>query len=340
MTGGVEAPPAPLISVVLAVFNRPQMVARAVDSVLGQRHPSLEIIAVDDGSTDDTPAVLRSYGGRLRLITQPHQGAYAARNAGIRGARGDLIAFIDSDDAWLEGRLDRQVPMLADPQVGMVFGDALVDDRRPGPRRVINRTVFDIIPPYRADLAEFAYGCFVPFSTVLARRQCFEQCGEFDTTTRLGADYLKWFQISTKYRLAYVSQPVAIYALHPGNSSRDLVQALESRMRLFRAELDRVTDNDLSQLLRHLLFNLHLYLVWAHVRQAHWRRTLQVWRSLLMTERAEPLRSLGWAARLVTRRLVARRWFRHPRQLPASVHGLAPGGRPVSSPGLGRSRRG
>src|ERR1700704_1423104 len=95
----------PRISVILPVYNREQTVARAIRSVLAQTWTSLELIVVDDGSTDGTRDVLRSFGSQITVIEQPHAGAYAARNRGLREARGELIAFIDSDDVWLPDRL-------------------------------------------------------------------------------------------------------------------------------------------------------------------------------------------------------------------------------------------
>src|SRR5690242_13806787 len=97
--------PDPLISVVIPTFNRARCVANAVDSVLVQTFKDCEVIVVDDGSTDATAEVLKGYGNRVRVIQQSNRGVSAARNAGIRSARGEWIAFLDSDDIWNPDKL-------------------------------------------------------------------------------------------------------------------------------------------------------------------------------------------------------------------------------------------
>ena len=100
------------ISVIIPAYNAEQHISRAIDSVLAQTHPADEIIAVDDGSTDDTGQILRSYGRQLRYIGQENGGAGAARNTGIKAARGEWIAFLDADDEWLPEKLKCQADHL------------------------------------------------------------------------------------------------------------------------------------------------------------------------------------------------------------------------------------
>ena len=97
----IEGEDQPLVTAILPVFNRETSVARAIESVLGQTYPRVELIVVDDGSTDATPNLLARYADRATILTQQNGGAYKARNLALRHARGELVAFIDSDDAWL-----------------------------------------------------------------------------------------------------------------------------------------------------------------------------------------------------------------------------------------------
>lgn len=99
----------PIVSVVIPTFNRGWILQAAVDSVLAQTFRDFELIVVDDGSTDDTAEILMSYGPALRVVRQGNAGVSAARNAGIRSAKGALIAFLDSDDRWLPDKLGCQV---------------------------------------------------------------------------------------------------------------------------------------------------------------------------------------------------------------------------------------
>ena len=104
----VKSEPYPSVSVIIPTFNRCGFLGRAVDSVLEQTGPSFELIVVDDGSTDTTFDLLAGYGDRIEMIRQSNLGVSAARNAGIRSARGEYIALLDSDDYWLPGKLETQ----------------------------------------------------------------------------------------------------------------------------------------------------------------------------------------------------------------------------------------
>ena len=134
---------APRVSVVMPVRDRAHCVARAIDGVLGQTYRDFELIVVDDGSSDGTADIAAGYGDALTLIRQPAAGAYQARNRGIAAAKGELIAFADSDDVWLPGKLEAQVPLLYRPEVALVFGDTVIEGEMGGlpgrPRRPASR---------------------------------------------------------------------------------------------------------------------------------------------------------------------------------------------------------
>jgi len=257
----------PLVSAILPVHNRASWIARAVTSVLSQTYPALELIVVDDGSTDDTRSVLDRFGSRVTVLCQEHAGVYAARNLGLGRARGELVAFIDSDDVWLPDRLSRQVPLLQRPQVGLVFGDATHVAGNADATTPSGLTCFQVTPPRRGLVAaHFAWGNFVPTSTVLARRRCFEESGEFSLAAPVSADYLKWFQIALRHEFDYTVGPLAEYTIHPSGISQDLGQSLRARIQLFSDELARTADPTTREVLRRLLFNLALHLAWAAFR--------------------------------------------------------------------------
>jgi glycosyltransferase involved in cell wall biosynthesis len=255
----------PDVSVILSVYNREQSVARAIRSVLAQTVPSRELIVIDDGSTDRTRDVLDSFGSAITVIAQPHAGAYAARNRGLRAARGELIAFIDSDDAWLPDRLASQMALMERPEVGLVFGDVV--HVRPGdPRRRI--TSFQVAPPRRGRVAaQFAWCNFVPTVTVLARRRCLEEAGGFSEEVPLSCDYLMWFRIALRHELDFVDRVVAEYTLSPDSISADLGRSIEARIQLFSGELTRTTEPATRKILRRLLFNLSWSLALAALRK-------------------------------------------------------------------------
>jgi glycosyltransferase involved in cell wall biosynthesis len=111
---------APLVSVVIPTYNCARFLPQAIDSVLGQSYSRRELIVVDDGSTDDTDAVLRRYAGRIRIVQRPNGGVSSARNRGIRESRGEFVAFLDSDDIWHSDKLQRQLALFTRSAVGLV----------------------------------------------------------------------------------------------------------------------------------------------------------------------------------------------------------------------------
>jgi glycosyltransferase involved in cell wall biosynthesis len=257
----------PLVTAILPVHDRARWVARAVGSVLAQTYPSIEILVVDDGSTDGTREVLAGFGTRIDVLAQPRAGAYAARNAALARARGDLVAFIDSDDAWRPDRLARQVPLFERPGVGLVFGDAAHVTGSPPAPIATGRTCFGVTPPARGEVtAHFAWGNFVPTSTVLARRRVFDETGPFSLLDPLSADYRKWYQVARRWAFEYVDGPVADYTVHAEGMSHDLERSIRARIRHFSEELELSPDPGDRRTLRRLIFHLSLHLAWAALR--------------------------------------------------------------------------
>ncbi|HEX6084297.1 MAG TPA: glycosyltransferase family 2 protein [Thermoanaerobaculia bacterium] len=286
----------PFVSVILPVHNRASSIARAVESVLAQTYRPLELLVVDDGSTDGTREVLARFGSEIVLLEQQHAGAYAARNLALRHARGELIAFLDSDDAWLPQKLEKQVPLFDREEVGLVFGDAVVVTPEAGRTR---RTMFGITAPRRGRVAaHFAWGNFIPTVTVVARRRCL-----VDFDPELSADYVAWFRVALRYELDYVDDVVAEYTMHPGGMSSDLGRSLESRIALFTRELERTTGRETRAVLRRLLFNLSWHLALAAVRG----RARSVEHPLRLARRtASRTGAPGWTASFALHQLVSR----------------------------------
>jgi glycosyltransferase involved in cell wall biosynthesis len=285
----------PLVSVILAVYNREKSVARAISSVMAQTYRPLELIVVDDGSTDGTNGVVKSFGESVTLITQTHAGVYAARNLGLRHSHGELVAFIDSDDAWFPDKLAVQVPLMSKLEVGLVFADvAHVTGPYEGAQHMA-LTSFLVAPPRRGRVAaHFARCNFVPTCTAVVRRSCLEQTGGFSQATELSADYLAWFRIALRYEVDYVNRPLAEYTVHADGISHDLGRSLAARIALFSAELAQNNDSQARAVLRRLLYNLSLHLALAVMRG----RARNV---------SEPLR-LAWRTALGTASLEAAPW--------------------------------
>lgn len=215
-------PTHPCVSILLPVFNGRRFLARAIESALSQTYQDLEIIAVNDGSTDETEKILESFGSKIRAFQRPHLGAYPARNFALSQARGVFIAFLDYDDAWFPEKLSRQVALFESrPDLGLVFGNGVIVDEgmsRPGP------AFFDLARPARGKIFKDLVRCnFIPQSSVMVRKACFEKLGAFREIP-LGADYHKWLQISLHYQADYVENPVFSYGAHSSNASSDRIK--------------------------------------------------------------------------------------------------------------------
>jgi glycosyltransferase involved in cell wall biosynthesis len=170
---------APLVSVIVPVFNGERFLRDAVASIRDQRHEPLEIIVVDDGSTDATRTVVASLAGEIRYIHQPNAGPPAARNTGLRAARGALVAFLDADDLWTDGKLAIQTGLLArEPAIDVVLGytEIVYLPAVPG----------GAVPPPSPPAFLFSLGA------ALIRRSVFDRVGGFDETSRY-CDDVDWF---------------------------------------------------------------------------------------------------------------------------------------------------
>lgn len=169
----------PRVSVIVPVYNGAATIGRALDSVFAQTFTDYEIVATDDGSTDDTPAILAGYGDRIRVVTQCNRGLPAARNAAILASSGEYVAFIDDDDEWMAEKLERSVAVLdQDPGCALTYtGEFRIDlAGRPMPSQ--ESKTWGIDSPTMADMLERPWNV-VP-SRIMVRRAVLERCGGFD----------------------------------------------------------------------------------------------------------------------------------------------------------------
>jgi glycosyltransferase involved in cell wall biosynthesis len=196
----------PLISVVIPTYNRGWTLGEAVDSVLSQEYPAYELIVVDDGSTDNTPDVLDTYGDRITVIRQKSRGVSAARNRGVQGAAGSLIAFLDSDDLWLPGKLATQAAFFQarpDALICQTEETWVRNGRRVNPKNRHKKPSGDIFMP-SLEL------CLVSPSAVMMRRELFEEMGGFDESLPACEDYDLWLRIGWKYPVHLIDTSLII----------------------------------------------------------------------------------------------------------------------------------
>jgi len=220
----------PLISVIVPVYNRERYVAEAIDSILAQDYRPLEIIVVDDGSTDRTPEIVQSYGDKLIYLCQENQGVSAARNSGVDYAHGEFLAFLDSDDTWVANKLSMQMSILEDsPDLDIVYGHSEqffspeVDESFKRKTRI----------PQKIMAAQIS-------CSMLVRASSFKAVGPYDAAFRAGCD-IDWYARSQELGLKnhMMSEVVNRRRVHPANATAYNEDANLSRLRTLKAALDR-----------------------------------------------------------------------------------------------------
>ena len=192
------------VSVIIPSYNRAHLLSRCLDSVIAQDYSPSEIIVVDDGSTDSTRSLLRdSYPG-IKVITQANKGVSSARNAGIRAASGDWLAFLDSDDTWFPGKLERQVQAIeAAPGSNIAHTDEIWirNGIRVNPRRKHKK--------YGGPIFKYCLPlCAISPSSVMIHRRVFDRVGLFDETLPVCEDYDLWLRISARMPVLFIREPL------------------------------------------------------------------------------------------------------------------------------------
>ena len=216
----------PLVSVVIPAYNAEKFVLQAVRSVLQQCYQPLEIWLVDDGSTDQTAEIVRQHASIVKIVRQENAGVAAARNTGLRLARGELICFLDADDGWLPGKLASQVAyMQAHPEVGLLYHDWLV--WRPDATGAY--PPLPAIPPECTDTIDndqsgwiyhhLLLDSLVHTSTAMIRSQVIADVGLFDPQLKLGEDYDYWLRVSRQWQMHKLKAVYSFYRAVPGSLS-------------------------------------------------------------------------------------------------------------------------
>ena len=210
------------VSVIIPTYNRAFYLEEAIHSVMSQTYDNYEIIVVDDGSTDDTRKRVGNYGDMVRCIYQDNKGPSTARNNGIKNAKGDLIAFLDSDDTWHPEKLEKQVAVFAgNPRMGMVAtGYDVINTRYEMIQTIIleNRELRD------AERNKIYKNLFAT-STVMVKKECLETVGLFNEELCFAEDWDMWLRILKHYRFGYIPVPLMRYREHPAKITSTSIQS-------------------------------------------------------------------------------------------------------------------
>lgn len=217
-----------IVSVIIPTYNRATFTCDAIESILMQTFTEYEIIVVDDGSTDHTLEMLKNYKDKIRYILQKNFGPSVARNAGIRAAKGNYIAFLDSDDLWMPEKLEKQFRVLQNnPDISFCYTQALISKQG-------------------EYIEKIGYGCEQKFedlliswskiftSSVVIKDICFKKVGLFNEQLSHSEDFEMWLRILNYYKGVFVDQPLIIKRQHHSNISKDKVAHLRNRMLIYQ----------------------------------------------------------------------------------------------------------
>ncbi|MCB0209235.1 MAG: glycosyltransferase family 2 protein [Anaerolineae bacterium] len=230
--------PNPSITLIVPVYNGEKYLAEAIASILSQSRPPQEIIIIDDGSTDNTAAVAKGFGDRVRYYYQPNQGAGAARNNGVTLAQGDALAFLDADDIWAEAKLAHQIQALAaDPALDMVFGHVQQFHSPELPDEVKQQIK---IP------AEIVPGQHV--GAMLIKRESFQKVGPFRTDWEIG-EFIDWYARAEERGLKSLMLPQVVMKrrLHKASQGTYKREHQKEYVRVLKAALDRRRQKNKSR---------------------------------------------------------------------------------------------
>ena len=239
------------ISIIIPTYNSAQYICEAIESVLNQTYKDFEIIVVDDGSTDNTKEVIKPYLNKIKYIYQQNSGPSAARNRGIKEAKGEYIAFLDADDIWLPQKLELQIKFMEkEKEVGLIFSDMILFNEKGiiknsflkeklffnklsiKPLSSTEKVIYDNV--FNALLQEN----FIPTNTVIVKKECFNKVGFFDETLFSVEDRDMWLRIGLFYDIGFINFPLVLTRFHETNISANQELALKSRLKVMKKFLN------------------------------------------------------------------------------------------------------
>ncbi|MFN0084189.1 MAG: glycosyltransferase family 2 protein [Blastocatellia bacterium] len=248
-----------MISVILPVYNQSRYLAQAVKSVWAQQVEDLELVIVDDGSTDQTPAVIRQLAahGPLRAIHQPNAGPAAARNRGIRESRGEWIAFLDADCYWIPGKLRVQMASVSQGPKEKEFcycGSLLVDDQDAVLMTRIHRNNGRL-------LDELIWGNCLSTSSALVRRDRLLEAGLFNEDLRIGEDWDLWLRLASRADTIYVPAALMAERFNDWDQKYDMPAYEKATKAVLRGFYEFIRENEEARSIldrRQLISSWHL----------------------------------------------------------------------------------
>jgi len=262
------------ISVIIPAYNYGRFIAEAIESALGQTVVPGEIVVVDDGSADDTGAVVQGFGDRVRYVRQENRGVSEARNRGVAETTGELVAFLDADDTWEPTKLEKQVERFAaDAEVGLVHCGMREFDS------VTDETLGFRVEGGDGQVAEELLVWERPVvnvsgSAVMVSRKAFEEAGGFDPRLKCGEDWDLCYRIARRYKAGFVSEPLVNYRIH-GAAAHHNVENMERGMGMFYEKAFATDDPAVLRLKRRAYGNYHRVMAGSYLHAGRWGKFVE-----------------------------------------------------------------
>jgi glycosyltransferase involved in cell wall biosynthesis len=250
------------VSVVIPTYNYGRFIGDAIESVLRQTRAADEIIVVDDGSTDETEAVIAAFGDKVRYIRQENAGVCAARNRGVTESSGDVIAFLDADDIWHAEKIEKQLEKFAaDAEIGLVHCAMREFDSETDETVSLQTDGMEGDVAYELLLWERTaiIGCG---TAVMVSRKAFDAAGGFDTRLKVGEDWDLCYRIARRYKVGFVPEVLVDYRSHGAAAHRN-VREMERGMGMFY-EKAFAEGGEVLQLKNRALGNYHKVLAGSY----------------------------------------------------------------------------
>ncbi len=262
----------PTVSVIIPNYNYAHYVREAVESVLEQTYQPLEIIVVDDGSKDDSIRVLEEFGKRTRLIAQSNAGVSASRNHGVAESVGDFVAFLDADDSWHPEKVARQVEMFDRfPDLGLVHVGVQDVDADGG---LLEQHLNGLDGDVSERLLLFEEPVILGGgSGILVRRSVFDEVGGFDLRLSTSADWDFCYQVSRRYKVAFVNELLLRYRIH-GSNMHSNISVMEDDMLLGFQKAFSAVEPNARELRKRAYSNLYRVLAGSYYHAGNYTKFL------------------------------------------------------------------
>lgn len=232
----------PLVSVIIPTYNGARFIKETIQSALDQTYPNSEIIVIDDGSTDNTPDIVKSiHDQRIIFIRQENAGVASARNHAIRISKGDYIAFLDHDDLWLPVKLEKQIPLFErDATAGLVICDTIFFNENGDVKRLYAKKKPPVGNVFRALLTNY----FISLETAILRRSALDSLDEwFDERLSMIEEVELFARVAYTWNVAYFDEPLAKWRMHDASYTFRRRERFPKERKLMLEKFCRIFDN-------------------------------------------------------------------------------------------------